>query len=680
MSQSNITIVDTSNGGDNHSGPVSPVIRRRKVMFADEVHEGQNGDQEPQDRSDSMKYEEKQSVFGLRPWSAKMRSNSSIREKSPEKDTSEHSYFTFWNILWTILFGWWMAFFYVLCAGLLTITVIGLPYARLCWSLASYFFWPFGKFIIREFDSNDEERRPLNSTEPKRKLKGNPVGYAVWLIFAVFILSPIHLVILFITWMVVIFIPMAKVNLNVLYLLFNSPMSLKIAASYPGPGADVVLCTHQAVNVHYYKYSVGGMNIILVNILPFVVFSLVEGWIVPHEYQLEPMVMFIIDLLCIIPISFYIGMAVSSIAAQTNYIIGAFLNAGFGTIVEVLLYVMALKKGKLDTLVQYGVTGALLSNMLLLPGLSMIAGGFKYKEQRFNPSAAGVSSVMLLVSVLGAFTPTIFYTIYGNHSLNCSLCTTASHNSTMDLSCKVCVYEQLALDEDPMYTAGARPLMYFCAAILPICYIVGLIFTLKTHSHIFQATEEEEEEMKHHAPEWSILVSIIVLLIASAVFGLIAENLVEEIQPVLNTLNISQSFLGLTLIAVVPAIAEFVNAILFAINDNIALSMEIATSGSVQCALIQMPVLVAASAIFNSGSSVGSFTLIFPLLNLGAVVFAVLVLNYVSIRGKSNYFEGASLVFIYALLVAAFYYVPSGEGSSESITNSTNLVNNTVSF
>jgi Ca2+:H+ antiporter len=134
----------------------------------------------------------------------------------------------------------------------------------------------------------------------------------------------------------------------------------------------------------------------------------------------------------------------ASIAAQTNYIIGAFLNAGFGTIVEVLLYVMALKKGKLDTLVQYGVTGALLSNMLLLPGLSMIAGGFKYKEQRFNPSAAGVSSVMLLVSVLGAFTPTIFYTIYGNHSLNCSLCTTASHNSTMDLSCKVCVYEQVS--------------------------------------------------------------------------------------------------------------------------------------------------------------------------------------------------------------------------------------------
>lgn len=106
-------------------------------------------------------------------WQRLFRSSSSIRDKSPEKDTSgtlvvlyiskrdfyfrnahlkfsaEHSYFTFWNIMWTILFGWWMSFFYVLSAGLLTITVIGLPYAKLCWSLASYFFWPFGKFIIR---------------------------------------------------------------------------------------------------------------------------------------------------------------------------------------------------------------------------------------------------------------------------------------------------------------------------------------------------------------------------------------------------------------------------------------------------------------------------------------------------------------------------------------------------
>jgi Ca2+/H+ antiporter len=36
-------------------------------------------------------------------------------------------------------------------------------------------------------------------------------------------------------------------------------------------------------------------------------------------------------------------------------------------------------------------------------------GGLKYKEQKFNPVAAGVSSVMLIVSVAGEF---IFTDIY----------------------------------------------------------------------------------------------------------------------------------------------------------------------------------------------------------------------------------------------------------------------------
>jgi Ca2+:H+ antiporter len=65
-----------------------------------------------------------------------------------------------------------------------------------------------------------------------------------------------------------------------------------------------------------------------------------------------------------------------SIAVQTNYIIGALLNVGFGTIIEVVLFAVAIKAGHLDTLVQFGITGALLASMLLLPGLSMIAGLF----------------------------------------------------------------------------------------------------------------------------------------------------------------------------------------------------------------------------------------------------------------------------------------------------------------
>lgn len=61
--------------------------------------------------------------------------------------------------------------------------------------------------------------------------------------------------------------------------------------------------------------------------------------------------------------------------------------------------------------------------MLLLPGLSMILGGLKYKEQKFNPVAAGVGSILLFISVIGAFTPTIFYHTYGNYFQHCFNCT-----------------------------------------------------------------------------------------------------------------------------------------------------------------------------------------------------------------------------------------------------------------
>lgn len=78
----------------------------------------------------------------------------------------------------------------------------------------------------------------------------------------------------------------------------------------------------------------------------------------------------------------------------------------------------------METLVQAGVTGSVLGDLLLIPGLSMVrsieffflsyacsscfvmvdtqlAGGIKYKEQRFSPAVAGVSSVLLIIAIIG---------------------------------------------------------------------------------------------------------------------------------------------------------------------------------------------------------------------------------------------------------------------------------------
>ena len=67
------------------------------------------------------------------------------------------------------------------------------------------------------------------------------------------------------------------------------------------------------------------------------------------------------------------------------------------------------------------LTGSLLAGMLFIPGICMLVGGFKYKEQHFNWRSAGVGTSLLFVSVAGAFSPSIFNNIFASHSLECDV-------------------------------------------------------------------------------------------------------------------------------------------------------------------------------------------------------------------------------------------------------------------
>jgi Ca2+:H+ antiporter len=355
--------------------------------------------------------------------------------------------------------------------------------------------------------------------------------------------------------------------------------------------------------------------------------------------------------LAIVPLAYIIGTAVGSIALQTNFTIGAMLNAIFGVSIEIILYSSAIRRGGLEQLVQAGVTGSVLGDLLLLPGLSMIFGGIKYKEQRFSPAVAGVSSVLLFISIIGAFTPTISWIVYGGYSFTCDTCTVNS--ITMKQECQDCYFGRaIDYDKSPVYIHSVRPLMYACAAILPLAYLIGLLFTLKTHSYIFENIESDEKE----APTWGKLKSAIILGISITLFSIVSEGLVAVLNPAIASLGINQTFAGLTVMALLPSCAEYVNAISFALHNQIALSLEIGTSSAVQISLIMMPILVAFSAAVNHLSSGNSFILVFPLFSVFAIIMSVIIINYISIEGSTNYFKGSALVIVYLLFAVAFYY------------------------
>ncbi|KAJ5659111.1 hypothetical protein N7507_005562 [Penicillium longicatenatum] len=164
----------------------------------------------------------------------------------------------------------------------------------------------------------------------------------------------------------------------------------------------------------------------------------------------------------------------------------------------------------------------------------------------------------------------------------------------------------------------------------------------------------------HDAPNWSRTKSSIILLGATILYAIVAELLVNTVDVVLQSVDIDEKFLGITLFALVPNTTEFLNAISFAMNGNIALSMEIGSAYALQVCLLQIPALVFFSAVYTRSIDPAelakhSFNLLFPQWDMITVILCVFLLSYVYGEGKSNYFKGSVLVLTYLVVILGFY-------------------------
>lgn len=264
----------------------------------------------------------------------------------------------------------------------------------------------------------------------KRRLFGRgqwTFGRVIFFVFFYFLIAPLLLTASLICWFLVFWIPMGKVTLILFYHLRRHPLALSFhhdtaySRSSSSPSSSVLLCTYRAVGLKYWKYTVDGTNIFLINLIGVVLFAIFDYWVLDvtlglKTWLVSPGFVFALALFSIIPLAYFIGQAVASISAQSSMGVGAAINAFFSTIVEVFLYCVALQQGK-GPLVEGSIIGSIFAGILFLPGLSMCFGAIKRKTQRFNVKSAGVTSTMLLFAVIAAFAPTLFYQIYGSVSL-----------------------------------------------------------------------------------------------------------------------------------------------------------------------------------------------------------------------------------------------------------------------
>ena len=358
--------------------------------------------------------------------------------------------------------------------------------------------------------SSRPEQQDTDLTSRKRRLFGRgqwTLGRIIFFAFFYFFVAPLMVLVSLLCWFMVFWIPMGRVLTILLNHLRKRPLSLTFhpdvsyARNTTKP-SSIILCTYRAAGLKYWKYTLDGTNIFIFNALSIVAFVIIDYFFVAEflgvkSWITSPGLLFFLGLLSIIPLAYFIGQAVASISAQSSMGLGAVINAFFSTVVEVFLYCVALKQGK-GRLVEGSVVGSIFAGILLMPGLSMCFGAIKRKTQRFNVRSASATSTMLLFAMIAAFGPTLFFKIYGAHELICKSCNEDLLDEPRD--CRQCYFRQLAAPDDPFFIDAVRPYCWIAAALLFLSYVIGLLFTLRTHAAVIWQTDLDEKKPVPVAP------------------------------------------------------------------------------------------------------------------------------------------------------------------------------------
>ncbi|KAH6843065.1 Sodium/calcium exchanger protein-domain-containing protein [Chaetomium sp. MPI-CAGE-AT-0009] len=183
--------------------------------------------------------------------------------------------------------------------------------------------------------------------------------------------------------------------------------------------------------------------------------------------------------------------------------------------------------------------------------------------------------------------------------------------------------------------------------VLGMCFFLGGLFEPEAQP----SQDNNEDEHEPLLGPWS---AAIVLVVVTLVISVCADYMVDSIDALVATGNISKTFIGLILIPIVGNAAEHVTACVVAVKDKMDLAMAVAIGSSIQIALLVTPALV------MLGWAIGQeMTLHFETFETIAFALSVLVVTYTVQDGKSNYLEGAMLLGLYMIIALAFWASPT---------------------
>ncbi len=328
--------------------------------------------------------------------------------------------------------------------------------------------------------------------------------------------------------------------------------------------------------------------------------------------------LFVLAVLAIIPLAALLSHATESVAEKTGDAVGGLLNATLGNLTELIIAIAALQAGEY-TLVKASIAGAIVTNALFMLGASFLLGGLRHHVQDYNRTGGRLYSALLLMATIALVAPAAI--------------------ADLDLAQAQRMTQKLS--------AGL-------AVLLITAYGLGLLFSLKTHKELFASEDHGEANEK----PWPIGLAVGTLLVVTVLVALVSEIFVSSVQMAGETLGMSPAFVGFIIVALIGAAAEMTVAFSAARKNRLDLSVSIALGSASQIALFVAPVLVLLSYVIGPQPMDLQF---WP----GAVTMVMIsavTAAFITNGGRSAWFVGILLVFIYAIFAMTLYILPPGAG------------------
>ena len=270
---------------------------------------------------------------------------------------------------------------------------------------------------------------------------------------------------------------------------------------------------------------------------------------------------FVVCGLGLVPLARMIAEMVEALADRLGDRIGGLVSVALGNLVELVVSFTALTSG-LYELVVISVAGSVITNCLLILGLSTCLGARNSATIDIHPHSTGLQSQQLLISTIFLAVPSIFF-----------------------------VRLREAISEGSNRFDGFATYSLVVASLVLLFYLLSFVYQMGTGRHLY-VRQQAEQVLPPTGQERPLAVLIGMLLLVSVVLVGVSEHLVESLQLLVDGAHLNPLFVGLFLLPLFGSFSEGLIALKAALSRRMDLAMTSTVESSVQLLLFVLPLLV----------------------------------------------------------------------------------------